>query len=78
MTDAGTGKIAWNVEYRFVPYNGATLVPIINFAKTAVTVKVPPLAGKKVTDLLSGEAVDGGKPLTLGADDARMIASRVE
>jgi hypothetical protein len=73
LLDAATGKLAWNVEYRFVEHNGAhggaqggaMLVPLINFAKGAVTVKVPPLAGKNVIDLLSGETVNGNEPLTL-------------
>ncbi len=65
LTDAASGKIAWNVEYRLIDHGGATLIPMIDFAKEPQTVKMPTLAGKTLIDLLSGEAIDGDKPLTL-------------
>jgi hypothetical protein len=61
LTDASTGKLAWNVEYRAVDHDGATLMPIINFAANPVTVSFPSLSGKKATDLLSGDGADLAK-----------------
>ncbi len=56
--DAASGKSAWNVEYRLVEHNGATLLPIIDFAAGPVAVRCPAIAGKRTIDLLSGEEVD--------------------
>ncbi len=58
LLDAASGKLAWNVEYRLVEHNGATLLPIIDFAAGSVVVRCPAIAGKRTIDLLSGEEVD--------------------
>ena len=58
LLDAASGKLAWNVEYRLVKHQGATLVPIIDFAAGPITVRCPAIAGKRTIDLLSGEEVD--------------------
>jgi hypothetical protein len=58
LTDSSTHKPAWNVEYRRVDHDGATLIPIINFAPSAVTVSFPSLSGQNATDLLSGDEAD--------------------
>jgi hypothetical protein len=60
LFEAATDKLAWNVEYRLVEHDGATLVPIIDFAAEPVTVKCPAIAEKQVVDLLSGKEVDAG------------------
>ncbi len=58
LMDAASGKLAWNVEYRLVSYQGATLLPIINFAAGPLTVHCPAIAGKRTLDLLSDDEVD--------------------
>lgn len=65
LRDTATGKLAWDVEYRVVPYQGKTLVPMINFGKKSVTVKGPSSAGQNAIDLLTGETVSGDEPVTL-------------
>ena len=58
LLDAASGKSAWNVEYRLIEYQGATLLPIIDFATGPVVVRCPAIADKRTIDLLSGEEVD--------------------
>lgn len=55
--ETSDGKHAWNVEYRTVAYEAGTLMPLMNFAANAQTIKLPEgFAG--ATELLSGERVN--------------------
>jgi glycosyl hydrolase family 42 (putative beta-galactosidase) len=58
LADATTGKPAWGVEFRVVKQARAMLVPLINFNKATVKVKLPQRAKARAVDLLSGESVD--------------------
>src|SRR5204862_5711988 len=57
LRDASDGKLAWNVEYRVVPFDGAVLLPMINLSKEPVTVQLPELRQRKLIDLLSDEPI---------------------
>jgi hypothetical protein len=56
LKDAATGKACWGVEYRIVPGQGGTLVPMMNLLTEARTVQLE-VKGIAV-DLLTGEKID--------------------
>ncbi len=56
VTNIETSLPAWGVEFRCVPYNGKTLVPILNLLKSPQTVRLG-LTGE-ARDLITGQRVD--------------------
>ncbi len=58
ILDTDSGQPVWGVEFRSVPVNGATLMPIINLDRQSRAVKLPVKAGETTLDLLTGEQVE--------------------
>ncbi len=56
LTNPTTLKAVWGIEFRTVPYQGTTLVPMVNMLNKPQTVKLP-LEGQAM-DLISGQTVD--------------------
>ncbi len=57
LRDTATGKPAWGVEFRVVPFGQAKLIPLVNFNNQTKTVQLPGWVNQRGLDLLSGEQV---------------------